>query len=64
MSQWAEKSEAIKIGSDDSQEGLVLGDAMLELFNQHTHPTGVGPSGPPVQPMMKSTHVSEKHTTE
>lgn len=57
-------SDAIKIGTADSSEGLVLGDALLELFNQHTHPTGVGPSGPTTQPMVKGTHVSEKHTTE
>ena len=58
------KSNAIKLGSDGASEGLVLGDALLQLFNQHTHPTGVGPSGPPVQPMQKGTHVSERHTTE
>ncbi|MCP4664709.1 MAG: phage tail protein [bacterium] len=57
-------SDAIKIGSSGASEGLVLGDAMLELFNQHTHPTGVGPSGPPVEPMQKGTHVSDKHTAE
>jgi uncharacterized protein involved in type VI secretion and phage assembly len=57
-------SKAIKIGSDSASEGLVLGDALLKLFNQHTHPTGVGPSGVPVQKMQKGTHVSNKHTTE
>lgn len=58
------RSDAIQIGSSDSAEGLVLGDAFLELFNQHTHPTGVGPSGPPVQPMVAGDHVSTKHKTE
>lgn len=57
-------SDAIKIGSDSASEGIVLGDALLELFNKHTHPTGVGPSGPPVEPMVKGTHVSDKHTAE
>lgn len=57
-------SNSIKIGSTDSSEGLVLGNAMLELFNQHTHPTGVGPSGPPVEPMQQGRHVSDKHATE
>ena len=58
------KSETIKIGSDNASEGLVLGDALLTLFNSHTHPTGVGPSGPPVKPMVKGNHVSTKHKTE
>ncbi len=57
-------SKAIKLGSSGASEGVVLGDALLRLFNSHTHPTGVGPSGPPVQPMVKGTHVSTKHTTE
>ena len=58
------KSDTIKVGSDGASEGLVLGDALLTLFNSHTHPTGVGPSGPPVNPMVKGNHVSTKHKTE
>jgi uncharacterized protein involved in type VI secretion and phage assembly len=58
------KSGNVKIGSSSAAEGLVLGDALLQLFNSHTHPTGVGPSGPPATPMVKGSHVSTKHTTE
>jgi uncharacterized protein involved in type VI secretion and phage assembly len=58
------KSNNIKIGSDGASEGLVLGKAFMDLFNNHTHPTGVGPSGPPVQPMLSGNHVSTKHNTE
>jgi uncharacterized protein involved in type VI secretion and phage assembly len=58
------KSSAIKIGSAGASEGLVLGDAMLDLFNRHTHPTGVGPTGPPVEQMLNGTHVSNNHATE
>lgn len=58
------KSSSIKIGSDGASEALVLGNAFMDLFNNHTHPTGVGPSGPPVQPMMSGSHVSSKHKTE
>lgn len=58
------KSGTIKIGSENTAQGLVLGDAFMSLFNAHTHPTGVGPSGPPVNPMVKGSHVSNKHTTE
>jgi uncharacterized protein involved in type VI secretion and phage assembly len=58
------KSNNIKIGSDGASEGLVLGKAFMDLFNNNTHPTGVGPSGPPVQPMLSGNHVSTKHNTE
>ncbi len=58
------KSTAIKIGSGSASESLVLGDAFMALFNSHTHPTGVGPSGPPLQPMITGNHVSTKHKTE
>ncbi len=57
-------SDAILIGSSGASEGLVLGDAFMQLFNQHTHPTGVGPSGPPTQPMVAGDHVSTRHKTE
>jgi uncharacterized protein involved in type VI secretion and phage assembly len=58
------KSTAIKLGSDGAAQSLVLGDAFMTLFNSHTHPTGVGPSGPPVQPMVAGSHVSTKHKAE
>jgi uncharacterized protein involved in type VI secretion and phage assembly len=57
-------SSAIKIGSSGSSESLVLGDAFMQLFNAHTHPTGVGPSGPPANPMQSGTHISSDHKTE
>lgn len=57
------KSKAIKIGAS-AGEGLVLGDAFMSLFNSHTHATGVGPSGPPAQPMAAGQHVSQKHKVE
>jgi uncharacterized protein involved in type VI secretion and phage assembly len=56
-------AEKIKLCAGASEK-VVLGDAFLELFNQHTHPTGVGPSGPPTQPMSASSHLSAKVTTE
>ena len=43
-------AETIELGVGASEK-LVLGDSFMQLFNQHTHSTGVGPSGPPVQPM-------------
>ncbi len=56
-------AETIKLG-DGASEKVVLGDAFLQFFNQHVHPTGVGPSGPPTQPMSAGSHLSAKVTTE
>jgi len=58
------KSGSIALGSAQAGEALVLGDAFMQLYNAHTHATGVGPSSPPTQPMMKGQHVSAKHKTE
>ena len=55
-------AEAIKLGAS-ATEKLVLGDSFMSHFNQHTHPTGVGPSGPPAQPMT-SSQLSTKVKTE
>ncbi len=55
-------AETIKLGSS-AGEKVVLGDTFMQLFNQHTHPTGVGPSGPPTPPMSAS-HLSAKVKTE
>ena len=41
----------LKIGQDTATEPLVLGNKLLALFNSHIHPTGMGPSGPPIKPM-------------
>ena len=57
------KASNIKFGSDSATEPLVLGQSFMQFFNTHTHPTGVGPSGPPAQPMM-TTHLSQKVKTE
>ncbi|HEY3256770.1 MAG TPA: phage baseplate assembly protein V [Polyangiaceae bacterium] len=55
-------AEAIKLGKDPS-ERLVLGDQFMQLFNQHTHPTGVGPSGPP-KDQMSDSHLSSLSKTK
>lgn len=55
-------AEKIKLGAS-ATEKVVLGDTFMQFFNTHTHPTGVGPSGPPTQPMA-SNHLSAKVTTE
>jgi len=55
-------AEKIKLGANASEK-VVLGDTFMQFFNTHTHPTGVGPSGPPVQPMTPS-QLSTKNTTQ
>lgn len=52
---------AIELG-EGASEALVLGDAFMSLFNQHTHGTGVGPSTPPTSPMTPN-HLSKKVKT-
>ncbi|AOT62467.1 MULTISPECIES: phage baseplate assembly protein V [Streptomyces] len=43
-------SAAIDLGGG-ATEPLVLGNALLQAFNAHTHPTPAGPSGPPAPPL-------------
>jgi hypothetical protein len=43
------KNSLIKLGSGASHPA-VLGDLLLQYLISHTHPTGVGPSGPPIVP--------------
>lgn len=55
-------AEKIQLGAS-ATEPLVLGQSFQTLFNSHTHPTGVGPSGPPASPMTPA-QLSTKVTTE
>ena len=45
---------AVEIG-EGATEHLILGDAFKTYFDTHTHPTGVGPSGPPIAVMPPAT---------
>lgn len=49
---------SIHIGAG-ATELMVLGNAFMTLFNAHTHPTGVGPSGPPT-PQMTTAQLSQQ----
>ncbi len=57
------KAEKVKLGAEGASQAVVLGNDFMQFFNTHTHPTGVGPSGPPAQPM-QSSHLSKKSFTE
>lgn len=56
------KEGTIELGRG-AVEKLVLGDTFLALYNALSVPTGVGPSGPPISPMVAATHLSQKVTT-
>jgi hypothetical protein len=57
------KSENIELG-EEATEKVILGNKFLQLYNQHTHPTGVGPSGVPVVPMADPQHLSQVSKTK
>lgn len=48
----------VEVG-EGATERMVLGDIFMALYNAHTHPTGVGPSGAPV-PLMTATQLSQE----
>jgi hypothetical protein len=56
------EAATIELG-DGASEALVLGNAFMQLFNSHTHSTGVGPSGPPT-PTMTSGQLSSVSSTK
>jgi hypothetical protein len=41
---------ALSLGGS-AQDPAVLGNGLMTLFNAHTHPTAMGPTGPPVPPL-------------
>jgi hypothetical protein len=51
---------------DAAAEAVVKGDTWKTLFDGHKHPTGVGPSGPPIpgDPIPSADCLSTKVTTE
>jgi len=57
------KSDNIELG-EEAIEKIILGSSFLTFFNNHTHPTGVGPSGVPVIPMTDIQHLSQVSKTK
>ena len=57
------KSKNIELG-EDAVEKIIKGSTFLNLYNTHTHPTGVGPSGTPVVPMVDAQHLSQVSKTK
>jgi uncharacterized protein involved in type VI secretion and phage assembly len=56
------ESSAIDLGGN-STEPLVLGNALLQAFNTHTHPTPAGPSSPPVPPLTPAVLAKKARTS-
>jgi uncharacterized CHY-type Zn-finger protein len=53
-------AESIELGKGASEKA-VLGDAFMQLFNQHTHIGNMGaPTSPPTVPMSPAQHLSGK----
>ena len=44
----------------DAEQSVVRGDEFRDLYNTHTHGTGVGPSSPPVEPMLPVAHTTDR----
>jgi len=55
-------SSNIELGEGAAQS-VILGDLFKDLFNSHTHPTPVGPSGTPV-PLMTPAQLSQVSKTK
>lgn len=49
------ESAKIQLGGTSLTEALIFGTTFINsIYNTHTHPTGVGPSGPPTTPAPSS----------
>ena len=57
------KSQNIELG-EAAVEKLIKGNTFLTLFNSHTHPTPVGPSGTPIPTMIDNVHLSQVSKTK
>ncbi|MET7934174.1 phage baseplate assembly protein V [Streptomyces sp. NPDC005322] len=54
-------SPSIDLGGG-ATEPLVLGNALLQAFNTHTHPSAAGPTGPPTPPLTPAVLAKKART--
>lgn len=54
-------SPSIDLGGG-ATEPLVLGNALLQAFNTHTHPSAAGPTGPPTPPLTPAVLATKART--
>ncbi|MCQ8828982.1 phage baseplate assembly protein V [Streptomyces malaysiensis] len=55
------ESPSIDLGGG-ATEPLVLGNALLQAFNAHTHPSAAGPTGPPTPPLTPAVLAKKART--
>lgn len=55
------ESSSIDLGGG-ATEPLVLGNALLQAFNTHTHPSAAGPTGPPTVPLTPAVLAKKART--
>lgn len=54
-------SNSVRVGSADASEAMILGNKLKDWLSKHTHPTGTGPSGAPVEQTALADILSTKH---
>lgn len=54
--------DAVQLGKD-ATERVLLGDSFKTFFMGHKHPTGTGPSGPPIDPWIDANLMSQRKVT-
>ncbi|MFD7504105.1 phage baseplate assembly protein V [Streptomyces sp. NPDC059850] len=54
-------SPSVDLGGG-ATEPLVLGNALLQAFNTHTHPSAAGPTGPPTPPLTPAVLAKKART--
>lgn len=52
------------IGGDGASEPLVLGNQLMTYLAMHTHPSAMGPTGPPIQPALAISLCSMNNKTQ
>lgn len=52
----------IELGTGASEQ-IIKGNAFKQFWSNHQHPTGVGPSGPPIQPWVDTDLLSQRKAT-
>lgn len=57
------EGDKVKLGKN-AIEKVIKGDSFKKYFLGHKHPTGVGPSGPVIDPWIDENLLSKKITTE
>lgn len=53
------EASSIKLGASSASFSAVLGEKLAAWLKSHTHPTGVGPSGTPVPPLIDADILSQ-----